>query len=61
MQYGKQIHITNVAENNIFNVYSVTGKLMFSKVVQINETIDLSDLLGVYIVKFGNRTAKIVL
>jgi hypothetical protein len=60
-QYGKQIRITNVAENNIFNVYSVTGKLMFSKVVQVNETIDFSNLSGVYIVKFGNQTAKVVL
>ncbi|OQB31322.1 MAG: hypothetical protein BWY08_00561 [Bacteroidetes bacterium ADurb.Bin174] len=60
-QYGKQIRITNVAENNIFNVYSVTGKLMFSKVVQVNETIDFSNLSGVYIAKFGNQTAKVVL
>lgn len=54
---GKSIETTGA--KGIFNLYSTTGQLIYSISVQENETINLSQYSGLYIVKFAGKCGKI--
>ncbi|MEA4936520.1 MAG: T9SS type A sorting domain-containing protein [Paludibacter sp.] len=59
-QIGQSIQIINNT-NGIIKLYDTIGRLVLSKNVTKNETVDLSSLKGIYVVQFNNERSKIFL
>lgn len=53
--------IGGLTQEELLSIYDISGKIRYSKLVDNDENISISDLSkGIYIIKLGNETAKLI-